>query len=395
MMISTTSKPITTRPLVVIAGLTVLAVLAFLFVNRLVNRFGEQEKALARHLYEQGLAEQKAGRPDRAIEDFRAALIYNRDNSEYQLSLARALRVTGRTDESETYLIGLWERSPQDGPVNLALGRLAAQQRLLDKSLQYYHNAIYGVWASDADTNRLNAWFELIEFLLRQAAYPQAQAELIALAAQLPQHSDLQLRVADLFARAQDYDHAFAQYQQVLRLDRENVAALAGAGEAAFNLGRYRTAQQYLQSALRVNPADTQTSQLLQTSNLILDADPFSPRLSNAERNRRIRSAFVQAGQRLDTCAQSKGIDLKAASAPTGLSPLKAHWNEMKTKLRPLVAQGENDIADAAMDLVFEIEQEASKECGPPSGLDQALLLLAQNRAGFDKNGLDRNGAER
>jgi len=376
----------------VIASLAILAVLAFLFVNRLVNRFGEQEKALARHLYEQGLAEQNAGRPEGAIEDFRAALTYSRDNFQYQLSLARALRDTGRTDEAETYLISLWEHSPQDGAVNLALGRLAARQRLLDKTLQYYHNAIYGVWASDADTNRLNAWFELIEFLLRQHAYPQAQAELITLAAELPPHPDLHLRAADLFARAQDYDHALVEYQRVLRFDRGNAAALAGAGEAAFSLGRYRAAQRYLQSAARLSPGDTQASQLLQTSNLILDADPFSHRLSSTERNRRIRAAFSQAGERLDSCAQSKAIDLKTESAPSDLPALRERWGEMKTKLKRL---SEDDTADAAMDLVFEIEQETSKECGAPSGLDQALLLLAQNRAGTDRAGTDRSGAER
>ena len=374
-----------------IASLAILAVLAFLFVNRLVNRFGEQEKALARHLYEQGLAEQNAGRPEGAIEDFRAALTYSRDNFQYQLSLARALRDTGRTDEAETYLISLWEHSPQDGAVNLALGRLAARQRLLDKTLQYYHNAIYGVWASDADTNRLNAWFELIEFLLRQHAYPQAQAELITLAAELPPHPDLHLRAADLFARAQDYDHALVEYQRVLRFDRGNAAALAGAGEAAFSLGRYRAAQRYLQSAARLSPGDTQASQLLQTSNLIFDADPFSHRLSSTERNRRIRAAFSQAGERLDSCAQSKAIDLKTESAPSDLPALRERWGEMKTKLKRL---SEDDTADAAMDLVFEIEQETSKECGAPSGLDQALLLLAQSPAGTDRAGTDRSGAE-
>jgi len=62
------------RPAAVIASLTVLAVIGFAGVTRLVNRFGEQQKALARHLYEQGLAEQRAGKPEMALEHFRAAL---------------------------------------------------------------------------------------------------------------------------------------------------------------------------------------------------------------------------------------------------------------------------------------------------------------------------------
>ena len=41
-----------------------------------------------------------------------------------------------------------------------------------------------------------------------------------------------------LLAQAQDYEHALAQFQQVLRSDHDNQAALYGAGQAAFHLGR-------------------------------------------------------------------------------------------------------------------------------------------------------------
>ena len=49
-------KLLTRRPPVIVAGLVVVTVLAFLGVNRLVNHFREQEKALARHLYEHGMS---------------------------------------------------------------------------------------------------------------------------------------------------------------------------------------------------------------------------------------------------------------------------------------------------------------------------------------------------
>src|SRR5579871_2600207 len=128
-----TLKPLTGRTPVVIAGLTILAILGFFGVGRLVNRFQEQQKALARHLYQRGFAEQQSGKLDLAVQNFRAALGYDPDNFQYQLSLARTLRDSGRTDEAEAYLISLWERSPQSGAVNLALGRLAARQGNVDR----------------------------------------------------------------------------------------------------------------------------------------------------------------------------------------------------------------------------------------------------------------------
>ena len=124
--------------------------------------------------------------PEAALGAFRAALSYSHDNSQYQLSLARALRDSGRTAEAETYLIRLWERTPQEGAMNLALGRLFVRQHVFDKAIQYYHNAIYGVWPSDAETKRRDAQLELIEILLQQGAYPQAQAEIINMASASP-----------------------------------------------------------------------------------------------------------------------------------------------------------------------------------------------------------------
>ena len=380
-----TLEPITRRPSVVIAGLVVLAVLSFLVVNRLVNRFREQEKAWARQLFEGGLADLRAGKAERALEELRAALTYSRDNFQYQLALARALRDTGRTEESETYLINLWEHLPQDGAVNLALGRLYAREEALDKAIQYYHNAVYGVWGSDADTRRRDARLELVEFLLREQALAQAQAELISLAASGPLTPEVQLQVAQLFVRAGDYDHALAQFQEVLYKDHGNAAALAGAGDAAFQVGRYRTAEGYLQAAVKANPEDAQTKQLLHTSILILQADPFGRRVSGSERNRRIRRAFDQAGKRLDNCAAAKGIDLNSPSSSTGLRSLGARWNAMKPRLGELNAPSAADMPDAVMDFVFEIEQQTKIACGPPAELDQALLLLSQDRAGAEQ----------
>lgn len=365
-----TLKPITSRPPAVIAGLTVLAILGLVAVTRLVNRFEEQQKALARHLYARALQEQQANKPNLAVEHFRDALVYSPDNFEYQLQLARALRDTGRTQESETYLVALWERSPQDGAVNLALGRLAARQRQLDKTLQYYHNAIYGVWSTDADQRRLQAWFELIDVLMRENARPQAQAELITLAAELPPDPALRLRIADSFANMQVYDRALGEYRQVLKLERNNEPALAGAGKAAFNMSQYALATHYLQEASNANPQDAEVAKLLEVSRLVLARDPFSGAISVEERNLRLRSIFDDAGKRLDSC-------MGTPAAPPSLQPLKNQWDNMKHELIRLRSSREAGLPDEVMNLVLKIEQQT--QICPSSATDEALLLLAQN----------------
>lgn len=375
------------RPPVVIASLLVLAVAAFWGVNRLVNRFREQEKALARHLFSSGESALQSGELDQAVDDFRAALSYNHEDPQYELSLARALRDTGRTDEAETYLLGLWERTPQAGDVNLALGRLYARNKSVQDAIRYYHNAIYGVWENDPAQKRLDAQLELIEFLLRQNASQQAEGELITMEPNLPRSADLLVRVGQDFARVQDYSHALNDFQRVLRFDHDNAAALAGAGDAAFNMGKYRVAQGYLQSAVRENPKDDHCSQLLQVTTLVLNGDPFARHTSGKERNRRLRAAFDQAGKRLDACSLPAAKGQTTPQVPASLAPLKINWLEMKPKLAHLNRSEGSDLPDSVMDLVTQIEQQTAKEksCGPPSPLDRALLLISQDHSGASR----------
>src|SRR5579864_6387939 len=178
----------------VLLALTLAAVVGFAAVGHLVTRFNANQQSRGRRLYAQGMADLNAGNADRAIEEFRAALTCDRANPQYQLSLGRALRDTGRLDEAESYLESLWQRTPENGTINLALARVAARRGSVDDAIRYYHNAMYGVWSSDPEGNRRDARLELVEFLLRKGAHAQAQSELVALAAFLPPDPTLHLR---------------------------------------------------------------------------------------------------------------------------------------------------------------------------------------------------------
>ena len=373
----------------VLVLLLVAAVAAFAAVSHLVNRFNANQQARGRKLYAQGLTDVNAGKLNAAVEDFRAALTCDPTNSEYQLSLGRALRDTGdprRLDEAESYLLALWQRTPQDGTINLALGRVAARRGSVDDALRYYHNAMYGVWNSDADANRRKARLELIDFLLQKGARAEAQSELVALAASLPEDPVLHLRTAQLFAQAQDYRDALTEYERTLKLDRNNLEAMAGAGEASYRAGHYRTAQRYLEPALKANPLDSHSRELLDSANLVLQADPFVRRISDAERNRRIADACKKADDRLKACAAVKGINLNdAANSANPLSTLAAQSAAMKPNLPRLRSAQESDLPDTIMDLVFQIELQTAALCGEPQGTDEALLLISRNREAADQ----------
>ena len=390
-MNDTAPKPLARRTPLVLAMLILIAIIGFAIVSRLVTRLKANEKGIARHAYQAGLMEVRAGRPERALDDFRGALVYDADNPEYQLSLARALRETGRLDESEAYLLHLWNAAPQDSTINLALARLAARRGSMDDAIRYYHNAIYGAWTSDPDQNRRKTRFELIDFLLQQKARPQAQAELLSLAQVMPPDSEQRVKLAGMFAEAGAYGDALTQYESVLKLNSKDAVALAGAGEAAFQLGRYRTAVRYLVESTRANPDDAHTRERLQIASLVLETDPFLRRIPDVERNRRITSAFAQAGERLQSCAASKGIELSAGGSAnplplnTDLPSLWARWQAAHPDIRRIGAPSNGDLPDTLMDLIFGIEQQTAAVCGEPEGADLALLLTSRNREAVDR----------
>ncbi|MGH9566228.1 MAG: tetratricopeptide repeat protein, partial [Candidatus Angelobacter sp.] len=278
------------------------------------------------------------------------------------------------------------------------------RQKLPEKALQYYHNAIYGVWPSDAQAMRRETQLELIHSLLAENAYPQAQAELISWSAALPPDPNLHLTVAGLFMDARDYDHALDEYQTVLRRDRNNVQAFAGAGESAYRLGRYRTAQRYLSSGALNNDRTPESKQLLETTNMILDANPYARRISIHEAAERVIRNFGRAGTRLSECMKEKnivvGASAKESRAPESSADVKSsgnqrpaddlaalyqRWLALKPRVTELRVSAGTSLRDAAIDVTFEIEQQTAIVCGTPSGLDQALLLLSQNPTGAER----------
>lgn len=363
------------RP-VILALMTALAIACFLGVTGLSRAYQGQREFLGNRWFNRGVADLKAQHYDAAVTEFRAALLYSRDSYSYQLNLAEALIGAGHAGEASAYLLNLWDREPEDGLVNLCLARIAKERGQAVEAVRYYHDAVYAEWPSDQENMRRQARLELIQLLLRTNAKPQAQAELIALSENVGEDPAQQAEVGQLFLQAGDYEHALAAFEISLKTDRHNAAALAGAGEAAFELGRYAVAAHYLEGAVAENPKDARSDDNLKTADLVLHMDPFQREISAAERNRMVVEAFEAAGKRLENCA----MPASPGGPPNSLSE---SWNSMKPQITERGLQRDPDLADSAMDLVFRIERQAGVQCGEPKGADLALVLIAKLHEGY------------
>ena len=355
----------------ILVWLSIALVPAVAITAGVTRAYRNGQSALAAEWQARGDAALSSGRAAEAIEAFRNALMFAREDRALTLKLAQALAVLGRGAEARAYLLALWDEQPGSGEVNLALARLDAERHDVTRALRYYHNAVEGAWHQRADSHRRAARFELTEFLLREQALVQAQAEALALSGSLPDDDALRLRGAGLLLAASLPRRALTVYQEILADNPGHAAALEGAGRAAFADGNYAAAAGFLRSAIRQGRDDTGLTEMFDTARLIMTADPFQRRLSVRERVRRVVRAFNAALLRLDACASRMGSD-------ASLQALVDESSDFRRKADARALARNPDLADPVMDLVFRIERRTADLCGPPAGLDRALLLLAQ-----------------
>jgi tetratricopeptide (TPR) repeat protein len=367
----------------VLLGSLLILGLLFAVTGFATRLYHAQQKAIAQQWFARGQQELRAGRADRAVADFRTALVYQRDNSQIELRLAQALATANRTDEARSYLEDLRSREPENGPVNLELGRLAARQGDLRAALTYYHSAIYGDWAGqDAAPERRAARLELYHFLMSHGATAEAQAELMTLAATLPPDPNLHAEVGQLFLDAGENDQALKEFQSALQEDRHNLRALVGAGEAEFRLGRYSPARAYLERALRYAPRNPEIVRRFQIANAVLSLDPYAPGLPAAVRGHRVAEAFRLAMARLTECARAHGESLGGPEKGTPLESLYGRGARLRPRVKEPALRRDPDLITAVMDWVADVETLTASYCGPAQGLDEALVLVVREHGG-------------
>lgn len=366
------------REAVTLTLLTGLAIVLFVGVTALSQLYHAQQGALADRWASRGTAELKSGKFKSAAADFHSALRYSSDDYDLELGLAESLLGLKRTNEAATYLNTLWEQQPENGMVNRQLARIAAGKGDTGQALRYYHNAIYGIWAADADHERRNTRWELIKYLLKIKARTLAQSELISLAADFGEDPSQQIELGNYFLEVQDPAHALAAFRLRLSSNAHNPEALAGAGVAAFELADYRSATNYLEKAIAENREDRESASRLDLAQKVLHMDPYHHQGSDAQRNKVVIDDFKAAGDRLAACPSVSSIPDPGSKAQT----LFQSWSQLKPRITPEGLRRGPDTANRAMDVVFEIEHQAAGSCGNGTATDQALLLISKLHEG-------------
>jgi tetratricopeptide (TPR) repeat protein len=352
----------------------VVLVAVFTLTGFLSREFHKKKLSIAENWYERGNAALAGGHAREARDCYRNALIFEPQNTIYQLHLAQALAAFGNPEQSRAYLLNLLEQFPGDGEINLELARLAAQDGAVDAAAHYYHGAIYGAWDAKPVESRRAARLELSTFLVNRGEYTPAEAELIALAAGIPaDEPGLHATAGGLFLRAGDINRALYEFETALKTAPTNLEALTGAGMTAYRLHDYGRAAMYLERAAVERSADSEIKTKLETSRMVLAADPFAPYLSDEERGRRAAAALSQVVSRAEKCQSGEPAAGKSTAPGTLLERTKTAqtkiWSERGLRAHP------EQIAPA-MRMVFDLESELDRTCGNAQGMDLALEMI-------------------
>jgi tetratricopeptide (TPR) repeat protein len=358
------------REIFQLAVLIVAATAAFFLTRAVAANNRAMSLRDAAEWYTRGRQALESGRTDTAIEDFRRATVRNRTDHTYVLALARALARSHDPEAARRVLLTLRESEPEDAEVNLELARLAVHRGDLTEAVRFYHNALYAPWPAERADARRDVRFELIQFLLTQAQTGRAIAELLAIAADVPDEPAVHIQVGQFFFQAGDYRHSLDHFQRALHLAPDNGTALAGAGQDAFRLGDYVLARSYLTRAPQDLDGVTATKEI---SELVLADDPLAPRIGPAERRRRLVADIEYSGQQLDACVgHRKGGEMTSEDRA-----FQAEVEEFADQLtRPSVL--DQDTIETGVDLVARVAAHIVQECVAATARDRAFVLIGR-----------------
>lgn len=352
----------------IIATLVVALVPAFTVTALLASAYKQEQREHAAAWVSSGDEALRSGSPAEAIEAYRTALTFARENRPLLLSLARALRMAGRDAEARAYLLTLWNDQPGNGPINLELARLAATRGDVPTALRYYHGAVEGAWAERAEEQRRTARLELTRFLVAARALPQARVEVMALEQDLPADLERRREIARLMLASGLQPEALTLYEAILSEAPADVEALTTAGVIAFEEGTYATAVRYLTRAVTAGPPSQSVRDMLETARAVQALDPFGRRLPLRERARRTSRVLDIALQRLAACP--------ADSPDPAVDAVREAAAQAQPKIRRNLPR-DADLVESTMDLAFSIER-AAAGCREATPLDRAVDLLGQ-----------------
>lgn len=304
-----------------VCGTLLVTFIATGFASSAYHR--ERDKLGIQH-YDRGKSLEQKGEVDRALEEYRKSLLFAPNNTDYRLSLAKALLEAGRLNEAQSHLEALLQDDPTSGPINLLFGELASRQHNLRRAIEYYQRGVYEYWPESELAERRQARWQLANLLHESGDRNGFIGELMQLYTNLPATAAPEkLKVGSLLLANGAISEASRIFQEQARSAPQNVQARMGVAQVHFAMGEYVSARHEFQRVLRSDPKNTEATQMLALTNDVIDLNPALPNIIASEQLRRSRNLLdrvlkdlAPCGTSSPTLAQQLADAAKLTSAP-------------------------------------------------------------------------------
>ncbi len=368
------------NPSLVLLGVA-LALLALGATAGLLTRSFRESRAARRLLHlEAAVALSDSGDHERAIEEYRRALHYGREDREARLGLARELYDTGSLSEARSHLIDLLQADPTHAEVNYLLAKIASAEGRLDQAVAYYRTAIHGRWPEGLKVSPLQVRFELVRVLETKGDQLQEVSELLELLKEAPEDPSVRWRIGRLLLEAGAPEKAAATFQALVESGHGSPRAHEGLGEAEFSLGHYLSARTAFGRSLSLDPRNSRALDWLRLTNRVVELDPTYRKGGTRERRRRSEELLDRARRELERC-----VDLPEGAvgpkAPLPASAQKLVDSALETKARRVEAGRSEDYVEADVSLAQDLWQARLRTCPEIPIADEPLRHVLEKLA--------------
>ena len=283
--------------------------------------------------YEKGRQLAAYGDTNTAAEEYRNALLFAPDNTDYQLSLATTLIDAGRLNEAQSHIEELLEEDPTNPGVNLLRARLALKRNRLNIATEYYQRAVYEYWPANKMTEQRQARWELADLLAKTEQRNALIAELIQLYSDAPHNPQERAKIGSMLLANGASSEALQVFRNLTKQEPNDAAAHFGLAQVYSSLGDFVSARHEYQRAAHLDPHDPKITESLGVTNEVIDMDPDLPSISSQERFRRSQNLLGRVLKDLRECPATPTPVATTPATPPPVPATKKLLQQLKDRL--------------------------------------------------------------
>ena len=142
-----------------------MLVLAFVVTGFASSAYRRERTTLGEAHFQEAQNLVNRGEVESALEEYRKALLFAPDRTEYRLALATTLINADQLNEARSHVEQLLQEDPTNGQLNLLLARIALKRHHLKDAVDDYQRAVYEYWPNSELPERRRARWELATLL--------------------------------------------------------------------------------------------------------------------------------------------------------------------------------------------------------------------------------------